>query len=88
MHSIQKDFDHEVKPGEIMTGYGKIKGYEYPLLKFVVISESDISAVKRRKRSTTVPMREKRSQVLPTLTSVIMSCMKIMDLASTVESKK
>ena len=38
-----EDYDHEVKSGEIMTGYGKIKkGYEYPMLKFVVISESDI----------------------------------------------
>lgn len=46
-----EDFDHEVKPGEIMTGYGKIKkGYEYPLLKFVVISESDIFGGEKKKR--------------------------------------
>lgn len=45
------DFDHEVKPGEIMTGYGKIKkGYEYPMLKFVVISESDIFGGERKKK--------------------------------------
>ena len=44
-------FDHEVKPGEIMTGYGKIKkGYEYPLLKFVVISESDIFGAEKKKK--------------------------------------
>ena len=46
-----EDFDHEVKPGEIMTGYGKIKkGYEYPLLKFVVISESDIFGGEKKKK--------------------------------------
>ena len=46
-----EDFDHEVKPGEIMTGYGKIKkGYEYPLLKFVGISESDIFGSEKKKK--------------------------------------
>ena len=46
-----EDFDHEVKPGEVMTGYGKIKrGYEYPLLKFVVISESDIFGGEKKKK--------------------------------------
>lgn len=46
-----EDFDHEVKPGEIMTGYGKLKkGYEYPMLKFVVISESDIFGGERKKK--------------------------------------
>ena len=46
-----EDYDHEVKPGEIMTGYGKIKkGYEYPMLKFVVISESDIFGGEKKKK--------------------------------------
>ena len=45
------DFDHVVKPGEIMTGFGKVKkGYEYPLLKFVVISESDIFGGEKKKK--------------------------------------
>ena len=51
-----EDFDREVMPGEIMTGYGKLKkGYEYPLIKFVVISESDIfgSEKKKKKRHRT-----------------------------------
>lgn len=51
-----EDFDHEIKSGEIMTGYGKIKkGYEYPILKFVVISESDIfgGGKKKKKRRKT-----------------------------------
>lgn len=46
-----EDFDHEVKVGEIMTGYGKVKkGYEYPMLKFVVISESDIFGGEKKKK--------------------------------------
>ena len=46
-----EDFDHEVKPGEIMTGYGKIKkGYEYPDIKFVIISESDIFGGEKKKK--------------------------------------
>ncbi|MGN0351379.1 MAG: transcription-repair coupling factor [Roseburia sp.] len=46
-----EDFEHEVKPGEIMVGYGKWKkGYEYPMIKFVVISESDIFGGEKRKK--------------------------------------
>ena len=45
------DFSREVKPGEIMTAYGKVKrGYEYPLIKFVVISESDIFGAEKKKK--------------------------------------
>ncbi|MDE6974745.1 MAG: transcription-repair coupling factor [Lachnospiraceae bacterium] len=43
--------DRELKPGEIMTFYGRVlKGFEYPLLKFVVISESDIFGVEKKKK--------------------------------------
>jgi len=46
-----EDFDREVQPGEIMTGYGKLKkGYEYPMIKFVVISESDIFGTEKKKK--------------------------------------
>jgi len=46
-----EDRDHEVKPGEIMVMYGRIRqGYEYPLIKFVVISESDIFTIEKKKR--------------------------------------
>ncbi len=46
-----EDFKREVKPGEIMTGYGKVKrGYEYPDVKFVVISESDIFGGEKKKK--------------------------------------
>ncbi|MDE7008941.1 MAG: transcription-repair coupling factor, partial [Lachnospiraceae bacterium] len=40
-----------LKPGEIMTFYGRVlKGFEYPLLKFVVISESDIFGAEKKKK--------------------------------------
>ena len=46
-----ESFAQAVKPGEIMTGYGKIKkGYEYPLIRFVVISESDIFGGEKKKK--------------------------------------
>ena len=46
------DMEREVQPGEIMTAYGHItEGYEYPLLKFTVIAESDIFGnVKKKKK--------------------------------------
>ena len=45
------DMDREVQPGEIMTTYGHVsEGYEYPLLKFQVISETDIFGKVRKKR--------------------------------------
>ncbi len=42
----------EVLVGEVLTFYGHVnKGFEYPLIKFVVISESDIfGAEKKRKK--------------------------------------
>ncbi len=51
-----EDNDHVVKPGEVMALYGKVKrGYEYPLLSFAVISESDIfgkEKMKKKRRKT------------------------------------
>ncbi len=41
----------EIQPGEVMTFYGRVlKGFEYPLIKFVVISESDIFGSEKKKR--------------------------------------
>ena len=46
-----EDFDRVLSPGAIMTGYGKVKkGYEYPAVKFVVISESDIFGSEKKKK--------------------------------------
>ena len=43
--------EHEIKAGEVMTTYGKVKrGYEYADLHFVVISESDIFGGEKKKR--------------------------------------
>ena len=41
-----------VLPGEIVTYYGHVgKGFEYPLLKFVVLSETDIFGAEKKKKS-------------------------------------
>ncbi len=47
------EMEREVDAGEIMASYGYVaEGYEYPMLKFMVISETDIfgKAKKKRKR--------------------------------------
>ena len=46
-----EEMDREVQPGEIMVAYGHVdEGYEYPLLKFIVISETDIFGKKKKKK--------------------------------------
>ena len=46
-----EDAFREVQNGEVLTYYGHVnKGFEYPLLKFVVISESDIFGKERKKK--------------------------------------
>ena len=46
-----EDAGRPVAPGEIMVTYGKLhKGFEYPLLQFVVIAENDIFASRHKKR--------------------------------------
>lgn len=43
--------EREVQPGEILVAYGHVtEGYEYPLLKFMVISETDIFGRKKKKK--------------------------------------
>ncbi len=38
-------------PGEVMVTYGNVhKGFEYPLIKFVVIAETDIFGTEKKKR--------------------------------------
>jgi len=42
-----------VQPGEIVTCYGYVgKGFEYPFLKFVVLSETDIFGSEKRKKKS------------------------------------
>lgn len=47
-----EDLNREVQKSEILVTYGNLhKGFEYPLIKFVIISESDIfGAEKKRKK--------------------------------------
>ncbi len=41
----------EVQPGEVLTCYGHVgKGFEYPLIKFVVLSETDIFGAEKKKK--------------------------------------
>lgn len=41
----------EVQPGEVLTYYGHVgKGFEYPMLKFVVLSETDIFGAEKKKK--------------------------------------
>ncbi len=46
-----EDETHELKPSEIMIMYGKSKGgFEYPQIKFVVMTESDIFGGEKKKK--------------------------------------
>ena len=47
-----EDTEREINPGEIMTWYGRVlRGFEYPLIKYAIIAESDIfGAEKKRKK--------------------------------------
>ncbi len=46
-----EDMHREVQSGEIMVAYGHVaEGYEYPMLKFMVISETDIFGKQKRKK--------------------------------------
>ena len=56
-----EDYGHSVQPGEVMVAYGKLKkGFEYPEIKFVVISESDIfGGEQKRKKKRKVYEGEK-----------------------------
>lgn len=46
-----QDYDREICPGEIMVVYGHAKkGFEYPLIKFAVMTESDIFGHEQKKK--------------------------------------
>ena len=46
-----QDYDREICPGEIMVVYGRAKkGFEYPLIKFAVMTESDIFGQEQKKK--------------------------------------
>ena len=46
-----EDYDHDLVPGQIMVCYGKVKrGYEYPILPFAVITDTDIFGAEHKKK--------------------------------------
>lgn len=46
-----QDYDRVIMPGEIMVIYGHAKkGFEYPLVKFAIITESDIFGQEQKKK--------------------------------------
>ena len=46
-----EDYDHTLEPGQILVGYGKVKrGFEYPVLSFAVITETDIFGAEKKKK--------------------------------------
>ena len=46
-----EEVDREVQPGEVLITYGNAqRGYEYSLIKFVVITESDIFGQEKKKK--------------------------------------
>ena len=46
-----QDYDREICPGEIMVVYGHAKkGFEYPLIKLAVMTESDIFGQEQKKK--------------------------------------
>ena len=45
------NYDHELAAGQIMVCYGKVhRGYEYPILQFAVITETDIFGAEKKKK--------------------------------------
>ena len=45
------DYDHELLGGQIMVCYGKLhRGYEYPMLQFAVITETDIFGAEKKQK--------------------------------------
>ncbi len=46
-----EDYDHELVEGQIMVCFGKVRrGYEYPILQFAVITETDIFGGEKKKK--------------------------------------
>ncbi len=48
-----QDPSRTVQPGEVVTYYGHVnRGFEYPLIKFVVLSETDIFGAEKKKKKS------------------------------------
>ena len=49
--SYEGNFEREIMPGEIMVARGNLRrGFEYPALRFVVVTEGDIFGAKKKKK--------------------------------------
>ncbi len=47
-----ENLERQLNPMEVMITYGRLRqGFEYPLLKYIVISESDIFTTRKKKKS-------------------------------------
>lgn len=58
-----QDSDRILQPGEIMVAYGHARrGFEYPLVKFAVITETDIFGKEQKKRKRKKEYNGKRIQ--------------------------
>ena len=58
-----QNYDREIQPGEIMVVYGHAKkGFEYPLMKFAVMTESDIFGQEQKKKKKKKNYNGKRIQ--------------------------
>ncbi len=65
---FSEDMEREVQPGEIMIVYGSLhRGFEYPMLKFTIISESDIFGLKKSNKKKKQPHDGKQLQSLQDL---------------------
>ena len=58
-----QDYDRVLQPGEIMVGYGHArKGFEYPMVKFAIITETDIFGQEQKKNKPKKKYNGKRIQ--------------------------
>lgn len=60
---FSEDKDRILQKGEILVAHGSVhKGFEYPLLKFVIISESDIFGAEKKSKKKKVEYDGKKIQ--------------------------
>ena len=56
-----KKTTHKIRPGEILVTYGNLhRGFEYPLLKFVMITEGDMFGTEKKRKRKKKPSYEGR----------------------------
>lgn len=61
-----ENYDHELSEGQIMVCYGKVRrGFEYPILKFAVITESDIFGAQQKKKKRHRTYEGEKYRALP-----------------------